>query len=85
VEAGLLGKPDLAAIVDAIRGVGPLPRTDDLAISGIISAMKRDKKAAAGRIVLVLPERIGSVVIKSDVPPRIINRALKDSLSRRIA
>jgi 3-dehydroquinate synthase len=80
---GLLGSEPRQAIDDAIRLVGRLPRTDDLALSGIIAAMRHDKKATAGRIVMVLPLGIGDVVIRSDVPPNTVRRALKDSLLRQ--
>ena len=78
---GILASEPRQAIDEAIMSVGSLPRTDDLALSGIIAAMRHDKKATAGRIVMVLPLGIGDVVIRSDVPPRTIKSALRDSLS----
>jgi len=70
------------AIDETIRSVGRLPRANTLALDDIISAMDRDKKAEAGRMVFVLPVEIGRVVIKSDVPLRIIRLALNDALFR---
>jgi 3-dehydroquinate synthetase len=43
--------------------------------------MFRDKKSEAGRLAFVLPVEIGRVVIRSDVPPRIVSSALRDALS----
>lgn len=80
-RAGLLDSRDRRAIDEAVASVGRFPRADDLAPGDIMSAMRRDKKSEAGRIALVLPVRIGQVVIRSDVPPRIIVSALKTALS----
>ncbi|HYP26596.1 MAG TPA: 3-dehydroquinate synthase [Blastocatellia bacterium] len=78
---GMLDSGEREAIDRAIARLGPLPSANNLALGGIISAMYRDKKADAGRITFVLPVEIGRVVIRSDVPPRIIRSALRDSLS----
>jgi 3-dehydroquinate synthase len=79
----LLENGDRAAIDSAIENVGRLPRAKTLALDGIISAMKYDKKAEAGRVAFVLPTEIGRVVIKSDVPPQVIKSALEDALFKR--
>jgi 3-dehydroquinate synthase len=77
---GLLPAGDRMAIEEAIRRVGPLPETKNLALDVIISAMNHDKKAERGRVALVLPVEIGRVVIRSDAPSRIIRSALKEAL-----
>jgi 3-dehydroquinate synthase len=46
----------------------------------IIEAMSFDKKAKAGRLRFVLPDRIGHVVIRDDVPGELVRDAI-DSLS----
>jgi 3-dehydroquinate synthetase len=43
--------------------------------------MHRDKKVQAGRAVFVLPVELGKVVIRSDVPPKVIKAALRDALT----
>jgi 3-dehydroquinate synthetase len=43
--------------------------------------MQHDKKAEGGFLAFVLPVEIGRVVVRSDVPPRLIRSALKDALS----
>ena len=68
------------AVDETVESVGRLPRANTLALDDIISAMNHDKKAEAGRLVFVLPVEIGRVVIKSDVPPRIVRSALNDAL-----
>lgn len=75
----LLEPGDRAAIDDAIARVGPLPPAKTIALDAIISAMSHDKKTEAGRTSFVLPVEIGRVVVKSDVPPRVLRSALKDA------
>jgi 3-dehydroquinate synthase len=79
-QLGMLAGSERVAIDEAIEGVGSLPRADDLALDGIMLAIERDKKVDAGRVTFVLPVEIGSVVIRSDVPPKVIRSALKDVL-----
>jgi 3-dehydroquinate synthase len=79
---GLLDRASLAARDEAVARIGPLPRTSDLAIGDIILAMRRDKKSQAGRIAFVLPVEIGRVVLRTDVPQRVIRLALKEALSK---
>jgi 3-dehydroquinate synthetase len=78
---GLLSLEDRKAIDNAISRVGTLPSTKSLALGDIISAMQHDKKAEGGLLAFVLPVEIGRVVVRSDVPPRLIRSALKDALS----
>jgi 3-dehydroquinate synthase len=77
----LLEPGDRAAIDDAIARVGPLPPAKTIALDAIISAMSHDKKTEAGRTSFVLPVEIGRVVVKSDVPPRVLRSALKDAFA----
>lgn len=77
----LLTPTDREEIESAIIRVGRLPKSDSLAFDDIISAMHRDKKVEAGRATFVLPVEIGKVVIRSDVPPKIVRQALKETLA----
>lgn len=45
----------------------------------ILQAMDRDKKKAAGRLRFVLPVQIGKVVIKDDVPEKLVHQILKEA------
>ncbi len=80
-QLNLLSLKERKTIDDAILRIGRLPKANNLALGDIISAMDRDKKAEAGRLAFVLPVEIGRVVIRSDVPLRIVRLALKASLS----
>jgi 3-dehydroquinate synthase len=42
----------------------------------ILEAMSRDKKATRGRLTWILPERIGKVVIRRDVPESLVERVV---------
>jgi len=77
----LLSVGDRLAIDGAVSGIGDLPAANTLALDAIISAMNHDKKAEAGRTTFVLPVKIGQVVIKSDVPSRVVRSALKDAFA----
>jgi 3-dehydroquinate synthase len=77
----LLSRSDRIAIDDAVNRIGKLPAANTLALDDIISAMHHDKKTEAGRTTFVLPVEIGRVVIRSDVPLRVVRSALKDALS----
>ena len=78
---GLMGSGDRQTIETGIAGVGRLPSANTLALDDIISAMHYDKKVEAGRAAFVLPVEIGKVVIRSDVPPRVVKAALKDAFA----
>jgi 3-dehydroquinate synthase len=48
-----------------------------LDVGEVFAAMHFDKKVKAGKIRFVLPERIGQVVIRDDVPDAIVRGALE--------
>ena len=77
---GVLTTADRELIHAGVRTLGPLPTAETLALDDIISAMARDKKAEGGRVAFILPTAIGRVVVRSDVPLRIIRSALEDAL-----
>ena len=79
--SGLLSPRDRSLIEGAVAGLGKLPRIKTLALDDILSAMLRDKKVEAGRTNFVLPVEIGKVVIRSDVPLKVIQTALKEALN----
>lgn len=54
----------------------PLPSPDDL-----IKFIQQDKKTVAGRLCLVLPERIGRCILTDDVPHDILKLVLAQSAS----
>jgi 3-dehydroquinate synthase len=74
---GLLAESTYGAIAAAVDRLGPRPRVSDLAHQRILQAVARDKKARRGRIVFVLPVALGRVVMRADVQPAELRRALR--------
>lgn len=70
--------PDEAERISAlVRRIGPLPSIADLDPSKLKKLFPRDKKAVAGRIHWVVPEKIGKVRIVSGVPIKLAVDALR--------
>ena len=66
-------------IVSLIERAGLPVRGLELPTKEVVDAMVFDKKVRGGKVRFVLPERIGSVVIRDDVPADAVGRAV-DSL-----
>ena len=70
-----------AAIVAYRYGDGVLPglpvRGMTLDVDEVVNAMAFDKKVKAGKLRFVLPDRIGHVVIRDDVPIDLVRRAVE--------
>src|SRR5215471_17237177 len=78
---GMLTVADRKLIEGAVDSVGRTPSAKTLALDDILAAMHRDKKVEAGRTTFVLPVEIGKVVVRSDVPLKVIQTALKEALN----
>ena len=74
----LLEADEAQRIADLVARVGPLPPVRDLDANAVLALLPRDKKAVAGRIHWVLPERIGKVKIVADVPSSAVRGAFRD-------
>ena len=48
-----------------------------LSVNDVIHSMFFDKKVKAGKVRFILPDRIGHVVIRDDVPPETVTDAVK--------
>jgi len=75
-ERGLLAPTAFDAIVSAVDRIGPRPPVSDLAPALVLDGLRRDKKARGGKMVFVLPARLGRVVIRDDVTPSEVRGAL---------
>jgi len=72
----MLDESSVSRIVDLIDRAG-LPTDGAPADSNaVIEAMKFDKKVHGGKLRLILPDRIGHVVIRDDVPIDAVRQAL---------
>ena len=79
-KAGLLAKEERAAIDAGVAALGRLPRISDLQVPDIQAAMSLDKKAAQGKVPLILPTTIGAVVVRDDIAPALVRAGIKELL-----
>jgi 3-dehydroquinate synthase len=73
-----LARADAIRILELIVSVGPLPRLGNLSPSLLRRIMASDKKARAGRVLWVLPRRIGKTEWGKDVPWPVVARTIHD-------
>jgi 3-dehydroquinate synthase len=76
VERGALVEADRQALANMITKLGPLPAVADLAIDGLVEAIRRDKKVINGRLHFVLPVSIGATATVDDVTEDELRAAL---------
>ena len=68
VDLGLMTDADCTRVVRLIARAGLPTGGIDADPAAIVEAMNFDKKVTGGRVRLILPDRIGHVVIRDDVP-----------------
>ncbi len=73
---GSLSQQDVERVVTLLRRAGLPVAAKDIAASRLVELMRVDKKAAAGRVRFVLLERLGSAVLRADVPPEAVDATL---------
>ena len=79
-KAGVLTKDERTAIDEGVTALGSLPRISDLSVPEILTAMTLDKKASQGKVPLILPTKIGAVVVRDDIAPAVIRASVKELL-----
>lgn len=60
VRLGRFAAAEAARVERLVRRIGRLPGTEGVAVGDLLEAMRRDKKAAQGRLHFILPSRIGA-------------------------
>jgi 3-dehydroquinate synthase len=78
----LLTEKAFEAVAEAVDHIGPRPPVSDLPAAAIQEAVSRDKKARAGKVPFILPFGIGRVVVRDDVGPAEVRRALRAMATR---
>jgi len=73
---GMLDGDSVQRLISLVRRTGLPVRCDGLDASATLETMKLDKKSVGGRLRFILPERIGAVVIRDDVPNDYIRSVL---------
>src|SRR6202034_1793705 len=71
-----LPQADAIRILELIASVGPLPRLGNLSPSQLQRILAGDKKARGGRVLWVLPCRIGKTEWGKDVPWPMVERTI---------
>ena len=66
-ELGMFPASGAERIAALLAKLSTAPVPENVDVKKLIDGTKRDKKAVAGKAHFVLPERIGSVVVRSDV------------------
>src|SRR5581483_1054499 len=64
----LCSPADAEQIAECVDAYGPIPELKGIEAPRLAERLLHDKKTVQGKIHFVLPERIGSVTITSDVP-----------------
>ena len=78
VGVGLLEESDASRIIRVVAGIGPLPRLKQFGFSRLKKILAGDKKAQGGRVLWVLPTRIGQTEWNCEVPWSLVAEVLKD-------
>jgi len=77
VSLKMLDQNSADRIVALIKTAG-LPTSGlNLPLDSLMHAMLFDKKVKSGKVRFVLPDRIGHVVIRNDIPENLVRRALE--------
>jgi 3-dehydroquinate synthase len=77
VRLGMFAEADRKRILAVIEKAGLPTKAADLPIEGVIGGMSFDKKVRSGKVRFVLPDRIGHVVIRDDVPADVMRAAVE--------
>jgi len=77
---GMLARVPAERIVDVIAGYGPIPSLAGVSAGALATRMVNDKKTIRNRIHLILPVRIGEVVVRADIPEPTVRAAMQRAL-----
>ena len=75
-DAGICRDETAAQIQRAVLAYGPLPPVA-CSVDDVMARLSSDKKAVAGAVHFVLPQKIGQVKILSEIPSRIVRDAVE--------
>ncbi len=77
----MINEKTLNRITALIKAVNLPCKIEGISADDIISKLITDKKVKDGKIVFVLPKSIGSVVMRNDVPMRVLKESLRSIIS----
>ncbi len=78
VATNRLAPQEAMRIVRLVRRLGPLPSLRGMQAGRLLHIMQSDKKARGGRILWVLPRRIGRVEWGNEVPDALVKKAFEE-------
>jgi 3-dehydroquinate synthetase len=78
VATNRLRERDASRIMRLIASVGPLPRLTGIRAKDLRAILAGDKKAHSGRVLWVLPRRIGTVEWDREIPWPVVSRAFSE-------
>jgi 3-dehydroquinate synthase len=73
----MLDNASVDRITATVARAGMLTKESRLPAKDVVDAMIYDKKVRAGKVRFVLPDRIGHVVIRDDIPADFALRAVE--------
>jgi 3-dehydroquinate synthase len=76
-KLGMIDDESVARIVRLIAAAGLSTGGMTLDAGQVVEAMAFDKKVKSGKIRFVLPDRIGHVVVRDDIPPARVRDAVE--------
>jgi 3-dehydroquinate synthase len=82
-KVGIIPRADAGLIHRSVNALGKLPGIDDLKTPDILAAMMHDKKVAQGKLPLILPVRVGDVVVRDDIPSAVIRESVRELLASK--
>ncbi len=85
VEMGLFEKTDFVRLAALLKNLDLPVSVSGLSakVSDVTSAMMHDKKKKAGKLRFVLPVKIGKVVVRDDVPARLIEKIILEAGAKK--
>lgn len=77
---GLLHASEADSILRTVALYGPIPSVNGISAENLERRLVADKKSVQGKVHFVLPDRIGHVVVRSDVTPAAALAAIRAAL-----
>ena len=81
VKLGMFAESDRKRVLAVIEKAGLPTRAPELPVDRVVEGMAFDKKVQSGKVRFVLPERIGRVVVRDDVPADVVREAVESLLA----
>jgi 3-dehydroquinate synthase len=81
-EMKMLSHSDADRLTALLEKLTKLPQVKGVSAEQVVGGTKRDKKTVAGTVHYILPEKLGRVVVRSDVDEDMVLRVVEGYISR---